>query len=76
MKAYISSYYLDNIAMRRKSNLRLVTVHLPEAYLDGLKQLVHELKRYPSRSEAIRTAVRDLLLQHDYFTKRKLMITA
>jgi len=62
--------------MRKKSNsnLRLITVHLPEAYLDGLDQLVHELKRYPSRSEAIRTAVRDLLRSHYYFKKKKLML--
>jgi Arc/MetJ-type ribon-helix-helix transcriptional regulator len=38
----------------------LVTVHLPEAYLEGLEQLVKS-KIYPNRSEAIRVAVRDLL---------------
>jgi len=81
MKDYISLYYIDNIAMRReqitipkKKKLVLVTVHMPEAFLDGLEQLVYELKRYPSRSEAIRVAVRDLLLKHKYFTRKNVKI--
>lgn len=40
--------------------LRVLTVHLPEAYINGLDQLVN-LRFYPSRSEVIRVAVRDLL---------------
>ncbi len=40
--------------------MHLITVHLPEAYLEGLDSLVSE-KIYPNRSEAIRVAVRDLL---------------
>lgn len=40
--------------------MKLVTIHLPEAYLDGIEQLVRA-RFYPNRSEAIRNAVRDLL---------------
>jgi len=41
-------------------DMHLITVHLPEAYLEGLDSLVSE-RIYPNRSEAIRVAVRDLL---------------
>ena len=40
--------------------MRLITLHLPEQYLDSLQKLVAE-KRYPNKSEAIRFAIRDLL---------------
>jgi antitoxin ParD1/3/4 len=40
--------------------MHLITVHLPEAYLAGLDDLVNE-RIYPNRSEAIRVAVRDML---------------
>ncbi|MCX8205088.1 MAG: ribbon-helix-helix domain-containing protein [Candidatus Nezhaarchaeota archaeon] len=46
--------------MPSKSELRVVSVHLPEAYIDGLNKLI-DLKLYPNRSEAIRAAIRDLL---------------
>ena len=40
--------------------MKLVTVLLPEALLEGLDELVRA-NIYPSRSAAIRSAVRDLL---------------
>lgn len=40
--------------------MKLVTVNLPEAYVNGIERLILE-KLYPNRSEAIRIAVRDLL---------------
>jgi Arc/MetJ-type ribon-helix-helix transcriptional regulator len=40
--------------------VKLVTVLLPEAYLEGLDELVRG-NMYPRRSSAIRSAVRDLL---------------
>ncbi|NIR86802.1 ribbon-helix-helix protein, CopG family [Candidatus Bathyarchaeota archaeon] len=40
--------------------MKLVSVLLPEEYLKGLHKIVR-LGMYPSRSAAIRTAVRDLL---------------
>jgi len=42
--------------------MRLISVTLPEEYLEGLEELVR-LGRYTSRAEAIRVAVRDLLLR-------------
>jgi Arc/MetJ-type ribon-helix-helix transcriptional regulator len=40
--------------------MKLVTLHVPTAYLEGIEQLV-DTKLYPNRSEAIRIAIRDLL---------------
>ena len=40
--------------------MKLVTLHLPEAYDDALEILIDK-GVYPNRSEAIRIAVRDLL---------------
>jgi len=40
--------------------VRLVTVHLPVELIEGLDFLVRT-QRYPNRSEAIRSAIRDLL---------------
>jgi len=45
-----------------KVGMRLVSVTLPEKYLEGLEELVRQ-GRYPNRSAAIRMAVRDLLLR-------------
>lgn len=40
--------------------MKLVTVKLPEALIEGLDELVKK-GMYPSRSSAVRTAVRDML---------------
>ncbi|MCK4280084.1 MAG: type II toxin-antitoxin system ParD family antitoxin [Candidatus Thorarchaeota archaeon] len=40
--------------------MKLVTLHVPETYVDGLEKLVQS-NLYPNRSEAIRIAIRDLL---------------
>lgn len=40
--------------------MRIVTVKLPEAYVEVLDRLV-AMGRYTSRSEAIRIAIRDLI---------------
>ena len=45
-----------------KMGMRLVSVTLPEKYLEGLEELVR-MGRYTNRSQAIRVAVRDLLLR-------------
>jgi len=42
------------------SRMKLVTVHMPESYIEGLKKLIEQGK-YPTISEAVRTAVRRLL---------------
>ncbi len=46
--------------------MKLITVNLPELYIASLDQLVGE-KVYPSRSEAIRCAVRDLIRDDEFF---------
>jgi len=40
--------------------VKLITLYLPESYLKALDELV-ERRYYPSRAEAIRVAIRDLL---------------
>jgi len=42
------------------TKMKLVTVKLPEIYVEGLDELV-KIGRYSSRSEVIRVAIRDLL---------------
>ncbi|WXG41427.1 MAG: type II toxin-antitoxin system ParD family antitoxin [Candidatus Freyarchaeum deiterrae] len=44
----------------KKPSMKLISIKLPNAYIDGLNELV-ENGIYPSRSEAIRVAVRDML---------------
>ena len=41
--------------------MKLITLHLPKPYIDALDRLVSE-KYYPNRAEAIRVAIRDLLV--------------
>ena len=40
--------------------MRLITCHLPEAFIEGLDELVRS-QRYPNRAESIRVAIRDFL---------------
>ncbi len=43
-----------------KPKLRLVTVKMPELYIEGIEELV-KIGKYRNKSEVIRVAVRDLL---------------
>jgi hypothetical protein len=43
---------------RRWTGLKLITINLPQSYLNDLDELVGE-DLYPNRAEVIRTAVRD-----------------
>lgn len=43
--------------------MKIVTVNVPESYVDAIKKLVGENGLYPSRSELIRVAVREFLLR-------------
>lgn len=47
-------------SLEREICLKLITLHLPEPYLNALDQLV-DSKYYPNRAEAIRVAIRDML---------------
>ena len=40
--------------------MKLITLYLPEPYIEALDQLVDE-RYYPHRAEAIRVAIRDLI---------------
>jgi len=59
-----SKYYpsLEKLLVNRIStnSMKLVTVKLPEALVDGIDELVRS-GMYPSRSAVVRAAVRDLL---------------
>jgi hypothetical protein len=44
----------------KKKIMKLITCHIPEAYLSGIEELVN-MNLYPNRSEVIRVAIRDLL---------------
>ena len=49
--------------------MKVLTVNLPESHLVAIQKLIGEL--YPSRSEVIRCAVRDLLREHIETIKRE-----
>ncbi len=40
--------------------MKLITIYLPEPYLEALDELVNQ-QYYPHRAEAIRVAIRDLI---------------
>jgi len=44
----------------RGEDMKLITLYLPEPYLEALDRLVDE-RYYPHRAEAIRVAIRDLI---------------
>ena len=50
--------------------MKLITINLPEIYIKDLDGLVNE-DFYPNRAEAIRTAIRDMLLS-EVWDKRKI----
>lgn len=43
--------------------MKIVTVNVPESYIEAIEKLVGENGLYPSRSELIRCAVREFLLK-------------
>ncbi|HDJ89425.1 MAG TPA: ribbon-helix-helix protein, CopG family [Thermoprotei archaeon] len=50
--------------------MNLITVHIPEQQLKGLDMLVNA-RIFPSRSEAIRAAIRDLIDKYSSFIQNK-----
>ena len=42
--------------------MRVVTICMPESYVKGVDELIDQNK-YPNRSEVIRIAIRDLLVE-------------
>jgi len=61
------TYILDPYPSR---SMRMITVKLPVIYVEGLDELVKQ-GRYSSRSEVIRTAIRDLLKKELWSVKYK-----
>ncbi|MCS7108098.1 MAG: type II toxin-antitoxin system ParD family antitoxin [Sulfolobales archaeon] len=51
--------------------MKLITVKLPDIYVDGIDELV-KLGRYSCRSEVIRVAIRDLLKNELWFGDEEL----
>jgi Arc/MetJ-type ribon-helix-helix transcriptional regulator len=47
----------------RRNELKIVTVNVPESYLESIERLIGENGLYPSRSELIRCAVREFLIK-------------
>ena len=43
--------------------MKIVTVNVPESYVDAINKLIGQEGLYPSRSELIRCAVRDFLIK-------------
>jgi Arc/MetJ-type ribon-helix-helix transcriptional regulator len=43
--------------------MKIVTVNVPESYIDAINKLIGQEGLYPSRSELIRCAVRDFLIK-------------
>ena len=60
-------YYYRRGILRQRSGekMRLITVHLPVAYISALRKLVEE-GLYPNVSEAIRVAIRDFIHKELY----------
>jgi len=44
-------------------DVRLITLYLPEPWIQALDRLVNEKRLYANRATAIRMAVRDLLIE-------------
>jgi len=56
-------------SLREVDRMKLITLHLPEPYIRDLDELVDD-DFYPNRAEAIRTAVRDMLVNEVWDRKR------
>jgi Arc/MetJ-type ribon-helix-helix transcriptional regulator len=46
--------------------MKLITLYLPASYIEMVDQMVQE-HFYPSRAEAIRSAIRDMLIESNRF---------
>jgi hypothetical protein len=64
-------YHTPMPKTKAKEKMVLISVHLPKQMLDELEVLVSQGK-FPSRSEAIRVAVRDLIYRENGLRQREL----
>lgn len=60
--------------LKEVDNIKICTVNVPEEYIDAIKKLINENGLYPSRSELIRSAVRQFLLKELKRAKLKLKL--
>ena len=51
------------------NDMKIITIHLPEPYIKDLDALVRD-DLYPNRAEAIRIAVRDMLVEEAWNKKK------
>ena len=58
--------------MYRRVVLKIVTVNIPESYLDLINKLIGEDGLYPSRSELVRAAVHEWLIKQLKITRNLL----
>ncbi len=58
------------MVINRGGKMKLITIHLPELYIKDLDELVDD-NYYPNRAEAIRVAVRDMLVTELWEKKRQ-----
>ena len=56
---------------KAKEKMVLISVHIPKQMLEELDEMVKQGK-FPSRSEAIRIAIRDLLYRENGLREREL----
>jgi Arc/MetJ-type ribon-helix-helix transcriptional regulator len=64
--------YIKNIyeGLRMSTNMKMITLFVPGKYLEAIEGLISS-DHFPNRSEAIRTAIRDLIIK-EYVLKEKL----
>ncbi len=56
--------------------MKIITVNIPESYVHAIEKLCGDNKIYPSRSELIRVAVREFVLEKLRLAKKFQKLTA
>lgn len=51
-------------------NIKIVTVNIPESYIEAIEKLIGNDGLFPSRSELVRVAIRQFLLKELKMSKR------
>ena len=59
----------NNFPKREENDMKIVTINVSQIHLDLIQKLV-ESRIYPSRSEAIRVAIRDWLITESKLYKQ------
>ena len=56
------------ISIKGEQKIKIVTINIPDQYLDSIQTMVN-LGFYPSRSEAVRQALKQFLVSEAAFTE-------